>query len=247
MNRKYGWKPDLPDGRDFKFSMAAPAPVSLPPSANVRNLCSPVEDQGSLGSCTANAWVGLLEFLEFKCQVAFSDLSRLFVYYNERVIEGTINEDSGAYLRDGAKALAQYGVCDEKAWPYIVKKFTKKPCSKQYRDALQRKISVYRRLENITDMKACLAAGFPFVFGFSVYESFESEEVARTGNANLPGPTEQLLGGHAVMAVGYDDATGRFTIRNSWGSGWGEGGYFTLPYAYMESRDLSDDFWTAEK
>ncbi len=96
-------------------------------------------------------------------------------------------------------------------------------------------------------MRTCLADGYPFVFGFTVYESFESATVARTGRANLPKPGEKVLGGHAVMAVGYNDKQKRFIVRNSWGTGWGKKGYFTMPYAYLDDRDLSDDFWTIRR
>jgi C1A family cysteine protease len=93
-------------------------------------------------------------------------------------------------------------------------------------------------------MRGCLAAGYPFVFGFTVYSSFEGQEVAKTGVVSMPTPDEQVVGGHAVLAVGYDDASQAFIVRNSWGAGWGQEGYFTMPYAYLTTRALSSDFWT---
>ena len=243
----YGWVPDLPDRRDFLYSAVARVPATLPSSVNLRAMCSAIEDQGQLGSCTANALAGALEFLERKDGVSFIDASRLFIYYNERVIEHTVRSDSGAMLRDGIKTLAKQGVCSEKKWPYKVSKFTAKPIAPCYKEALQRQITSYHRILTVDEMRACLAEGFPFVFGFTVYEAFESQQVAQTGVLNMPQPGERSMGGHAVMAAGYDDAQKRFIVRNSWGTGWGQNGYFTMPYDYLTSRNLSDDFWTIRR
>lgn len=242
----YGWLPDLPDHRDFRYSSIAPRLARLPPRVNLQAQCSPVEDQGRLGSCTANSLVGALEFLEKKDGVLFVDLSRLFVYYNERVIEGTVDQDSGAFIRDGIKSLTKQGVCPERQWPYAVDKvtFKKKPSPACYRAAKKHRITSYHRINAVEEMRTCLADGFPFVFGFTVYESFESATVAKSGVLNLPAPREGVVGGHAVMSVGYDDLEERFLIRNSWGVDWGKKGYFTMPYAYLSDRNLSDDFWT---
>jgi C1A family cysteine protease len=242
----YGWLPDLPDHRDFLYSAIAPKIKKLPRKVDLQKECSPIEDQGSLGSCTANALVGALEFLENKNGVRFVDLSRLFVYYNERVIEGTVDQDSGAFLRDGIKSLAKQGVCPEPQWPYIIDQvtFRKKPTTTCYRAAKKRRILSYHRINTVDEMRTCLAEGFPFVFGFTVYESFESQTVARSGVLNVPTARERVVGGHAVMAAGYSDTDRRFIVRNSWGADWGKKGYFTIPYAYLSNRDLSDDFWT---
>ena len=240
----YGWVPDLPDHRDRAYGAVHPVPAELPRAVDLRPRCSPVEDQGALGSCTGNALVGGLEFLERKDGVQFVNLSRLFVYYNERVLEHTAKEDAGAMLRDGIKTLARQGVCTEKKWPYVIAKFAAKPSAACYQEALGHQITSYARLESRDEMRACLAAGFPFVFGFTVYESFESAQVARTGVVPMPGRIERTVGGHAVLAVGYDDARKTFLVRNSWGTGWGMKGYFTMPYAYLTTRALSSDFWT---
>ena len=245
---KYGWTPDIPDFRDKMYGAVRPIPAKLPAHVDLRPICSPVEDQGQLGSCTANALVGALEFLEVKDKIArFVNLSRLFVYYNERLIEGSVNSDSGAMLRDGIKTLAKQGVCSETNWPYNIANFTKKPPQGCYQEAKQYQILSYARINTVDEMRATLAEGFPFVFGFAVYESFESAQVAKTGTVNLPEAGEKQLGGHAVIAVGYDDANKRFTVRNSWGTGWGMKGYFTIPYAYLENRNLADDFWTVRR
>jgi len=245
--KNYGWIPDLPDHRDHLFFVRRPARVSWPKSTDLRAMCSNVEDQGQLGSCTANALAGALEFLERKDGVSFSDLSRLFIYYDERLVENTVNTDSGAMLRDGIKTLAKSGVCTESLWPYVISRFKTKPTPACYKEAAKHTITTYSRLNTLDDMRLCLAAGYPFVFGFTVYESFESQEVARTGILPMPKPGESTLGGHAVMAVGYDEAKKRFLIRNSWGPDWGIGGYFWMPYGYLDDRQLSDDLWTIRR
>ena len=240
----YGWLPDLPDQRDKLYAAIAAPPPKLPSAVDLRPGCSPVENQGQLGSCTANALAGGLEFLEKKAGQLATDLSRLFIYYNERKIEGMVAQDSGAQLRDGIKALAKQGVCSEMMWPYLIARFSVRPPAVCYRDALKHQITSYHRIMTLQEMKMCLAEGYPFVFGFTVYESFESPAVEKTGALDLPKPEEKSVGGHAVMAVGYDDSTERFLIRNSWGADWGLQGYFTMPYVYLENRNLSDDFWT---
>ncbi len=246
--RGYGWLPDLPDHRDKLYGAVHAPAVRLPRKVDLRPHCSPIEDQGSLGSCTGNALAGSVEFLERRDGVRpIVDVSRLFIYYNERVIEHTTQEDSGAMIRDGIKSLVKQGVCSERRWPYVIVKFAKKPDAACYREARDHQVTAYARLETLDEMRACLADGFPFVFGFSVYESFESAAVARTGVAPMPKPSEKLLGGHAVLAVGYDDAKKRFLVRNSWGTGWGMKGHFTLPYDYLSDRNLSDDFWTIRR
>jgi len=241
--------PDLPDQRDHIFSAPAPVLTVLPPSVDLQSACPPiVYDQGALGSCTANAIAGALEFDLGKQKLCDFMPSRLFIYYNERKIEGTVDSDSGAMIRDGIKSVAKQGVCTEDLWPYEIDKFTEEPTSACYTAALDNQALSYQRVpQNLDQMRGCLANGFPFVFGFTVYESFESREVAKTGVVPMPGTGESILGGHAVLAVGYDDETQRFRVRNSWGSGWGDGGYFTIPYAYLTKRSLASDFWTISK
>jgi len=243
----YGWVPDLPDKRDSLYGAVFKVSAALPEKIDLRPKCPPIENQGSLGSCTANALAGALEFLELAEKQALVNLSRLFIYYNERVIEHTVNQDSGAMLRDGIKTLAHQGVCAETSWPYVIKRYKAKPSPACYKIAKQHTISSYHRLETVDEMRSCLAEGFPFVFGFTVYEAFESAAVAKTGKLNLPGKTERAIGGHAVCAVGYDDSQQRFIVRNSWDTDWGMKGYFTMPYAYLSDRNLSDDFWTIRR
>jgi C1A family cysteine protease len=247
-----GWKPDRPDHQDHLYAHrnylreAAPA---LPKSVDLRDHCSPIHNQGQLGSCTGEAVIADLEFIQNKQQETFTALSPLFVYYNERAMEGTADEDSGAQIRDGIKSVVNLGACPESLWPYDISKFTVKPPKACYTDALNHQALVYQRITtgNLTQMKTCLAAGFAFVFGFCVYESFESDAVSSTGIMPMPKRGEQLLGGHAVMAVGYDDTTSRLLVRNSWGSSWGQDGYFVMPYAFLSKPKLTDDFWTIRK
>lgn len=236
----FGWIPDLPDKRDHVFK---PRKISkFPPSADLRDYCSAVEDQGSLGSCTANALVSALEFLENRNGEQFVDYSRLFLYYNERTYIHTENEDSGAIIRDGIKSLNRKGICSEDMWQYNISKFADKPPTKCYTEAKKHKTISYQRLNTLDQMKACLATGFPFVFGFTVYDSFMTADDGVIPMPNVE--SESVQGGHAVLCVGYDDKEKRFLCKNSWGTDWGMEGYFTMPYKYVSDRDLSDDFWT---
>ena len=254
---RYGWTPDLPDARDHIFTAPQIALASLPPSVDLRSACPPVYDQEQIGSCTANAIGAAFEFEVNKQGLPDFMPSRLFIYYNERAMEGTSGTDSGAQIRDGVKSVATLGVCTETEWPYDGTQANsdgmfppgdpagEKPTDACYKDALNNRATTYSRVvQNLDQMRGCLAAGYPFVFGFTVYESFESQQVARTGVVPMPGPDEQVVGGHAVVAVGYDDAAQTFLVRNSWGTGWGQAGYFTMPYAYLTTRALSSDFWT---
>ena len=248
MNRKtrysYGWVPDVPDQRDFLYKAIKPV-IKLQKEVDLSGICSAIEDQGRLGSCTAQALAGNLEFLDNKIDSVYTDVSRLFIYYNERALIGTTDYDSGASLRDGIKTLKNEGACEETLWPYIIAKFDDKPPLKCYNEAEKHTIESYHRINSLTEMLTCLTEGYPFVFGFTVYESFEAAQVAKTGKVNMPKKDEQTLGGHAVLAVGYSQTERRFLVRNSWGTKWGINGYFTMPFQYLET--LSADFWTIRK
>jgi len=243
---RFGWLPDLPDHRDRLYAAPVEIAGALPAKADLRSLCPPVYDQGQLGSCTANAIAGAIQFDRMKQQLSeIFTPSRLFIYYNERVIEHSVNSDSGAQIRDGIKSVNRQGDCPETEWPYAIARFKTKPPRKCYADARKYKAVLYQRVtQTPSQLKGCLASGYPFIFGFSVYESFESTTVAKTGHAPLPKPGEPVIGGHAVVGVGYDDMKQWFIVRNSWGGKWGMNGYFTLPYAYLTDENLANDFWT---
>jgi len=203
-----------------------------------------------LGSCTANAIAsGLREYWENLSEKQFTSLSRLWLYWQERYLEGTVNQDAGAYIRDGMKVLQKMGCAPEADWPYDITKFTEKPPEKATIDAIQFKITKYHRVTNLTLLKSALAEGYPVVIGIKVYESFESNQVAQNGIVPLPKRGEQFLGGHAVLAVGYKDDTnikgqGVVICRNSWGESWGDKGYFYLPYSYF--FNYVSDMWTGK-
>jgi C1A family cysteine protease len=254
---RYGWKPDLPDARDYLFAVPRIALTTAPSSVDLRPGCPPVYDQGQIGSCTANAIAGAFEFELAKQQLTDLMPSRLFIYYNERRMEGSVASDSGAQIRDGFTTISNLGVVSETDWPYDGTpaepdgswppgaKAGQKPPHKLYKEALQNRATTYQRVvQDLDQMKGCLAAGYPFVAGFTVYSSFESAEVASTGIVPMPQPSESTIGGHAVVVVGYDDSTQFFLVRNSWGTTWGLGGYFWMPYAYLTESSLSSDFWT---
>jgi len=252
---RYGWIPDLPDQRDRRFDKMTPGvlPGPVPTHVDLRPGCPPVYDQGQLGSCTGNAIAGAIEFERWRQNLAHWTPSRLFIYYNERVIEGTTASDSGASIRDGMKSVASQGDCPENQgsaapggnWPYDPSEFATAPPAACYANALHYTVYEYLSVnQDLADCRACLAAGYPFVFGFTVYESFESAAVAQTGVVPMPGWFESVVGGHAVLAVGYDDPSSRFIVRNSWGAAWGDAGYFYLPYAYLTDPNLADDLWT---
>lgn len=245
--KRYGYRPDLPDHRDYYYTVSQP--VATPPIVDLRPICPTIiYDQGKLGSCTANALAALYQCHEIAQKKITQFMpSRLFIYYNERVLENTVGSDSGASLRDGIRALSNWGVPDENLWPYHIENFLNTPPDPIFASAKKNVVSQYNRVnQRLTDMRTLLASGNPFVIGFMVYEGFESKAVAETGTLNMPSYNEQALGGHAVLVVGYNDKTSRFLIRNSWGPKWGAGGYFTMPYEYALNSDLVGDMWSIQ-
>lgn len=274
INGKYcmGWRPEYPDFRDYTVTNDSVKPMfekvgvldvggpSLPKSVDLRKWCPPVEDQGMLGSCTANAGVGLVEYFERKAFGKHIDASRLFLYKATRTLMHEMG-DTGAFLRTTMGALALFGVPPEEYWPYDVSKFDEEPPTFCYAFAQNYQSIKYVRLdpantpskETLGQVKANLAAGMPTMFGFTVYSSITQAE--KDGKIPFPSKGERIEGGHAVLAVGYDDAlkvknemdgrqtTGAFLIRNSWGIGWGCEGYGWLPYEYTV-KGLAEDWWT---
>lgn len=239
---KYHWIKDPVDTRDHIYQLQS---IALPARVDLRNYASPIEDQGQLGSCTGNAIAGQIELIDRKSNKRL-DVSRLFIYYEERVLEGSVYYDAGAYIRDGIKVCYQKGAPLESIWPYNLSKWSSKPSTAAYSDALKRKVTGYQRCTNFAAVKNALAAGNPVTVGFTVYESFEYDVNNNTGMMPYPNTrTEQVLGGHAVCIVGYDDnlAGGRFICRNSWGTSWGDHGYFYMPYQVIQNTNMSSDFW----
>lgn len=262
-----GWHRDIPDVRDHtlesdsvtkiltKSSPLKSIAKKMPKSIDLRKWCSPIENQGALGSCTAHAGVGMLEYYERRTTGKHLDGSRLFLYKVTRQLLGFTGDD-GAYLRDTMKAMVLFGVPPEKYWPYVEEKFNEDPSSFCFSFAQNYQALDYYRLDPsgltpaqiLDSVKRSLAAELPAMFGFSVYSSMPP---LGDGKGEIPFPVrgDSLEGGHAVLAVGYDDAkkingqTGALLIRNSWGTGWGEKGYGWLPYAYV-LRGLADDFWS---
>ncbi len=245
---KYSLVRDTPDPRDLQYSQHLGADLSqIPRKADLRPFCSPIEDQGQTNSCTGHAIVAAME-----CDLNIQKeqpirLSRLFVYYNERELEGTVGQDGGAEIRDGIKQIATYGACNETLWPFDPNKITTKPGLEAYEDGLKHKAVRYEAVEQSLDaLLHCLGMNQrPVVFGLMLYDSFESDAVAQSGIVPMPHLWgEQCLGGHALCIVGYDMDTQQFLIRNSWGTDWGQQGYFWAPFTYILDPRLAMDFWT---
>lgn len=255
MRHTYGWQKDKLDQRDIPYKVARKA-TALQTTNNRYTATMPsIVDQGELGSCTGNACASIMNFLylnghlEVQMQPSPVPFSRLFIYYQERVIENTVLYDAGAQIRDGVKALNKYGACSENNLPYNVKDFAKKPHPAAYIEAENFTALSYQRLDNtdIHQLVDCLIKGFPFVFGFTVHESFETDKVAKTGIVPVPKKTEKPLGGHCCYAIDFDAKKKGFWCINSWGSDWGKSGLFFMPQSYMTNAKLAADFWTIQQ
>jgi len=245
----YGWKRDTLNTDDEFHNFIISTTLDNIKLVDLRSTCPAVYNQDKLGSCTANAIAAAYEYDEIKQNEKDVFIpSRLFIYYNERKIEGSIETDSGAEIRDGIKSISVDGVCSEDMWKYDITKFTECPTQECYDEAKNHKSIEYKRvIQSLEQLKQCLIEGFPIVFGFNVYSSFETQEVAETGIMPMPKEGEELLGGHAVCAVGFDDNKRVFIIRNSWGDSWGDKGYFYMPYAFITNTSQCSDFWTVRK
>jgi C1A family cysteine protease len=267
-----GWLRDLPDFRDYTsesapvasqleaIGVAQPKALTLASRVDLRQYCSPIENQGALGSCTANATVGLVEYFERRAHGKFIDASRLFLYKVTRDLLHWTG-DTGAYLRSTMGALALFGVPPEEYCPYDVTAFDNEPSAMCFAFASNFRAIAYYRLDPagttpsalLDRIKANLSAGLPSVFGFTVYSSIS--QAAATGRIPYPTTGDKVIGGHAMLMVGYDDnititnannassTKGAFIVRNSWGPSWGDHGYGMLPYSYVTNR-LAVDFWS---
>lgn len=243
-----GWKPDKPDFRDVRYKRIRPdvKSYSLPSIFSLRSDMPPIMDQGEVSSCTACCISTALMYNRMKTkEKPYFRPSVLFIYYNERVEVGEVNSDAGSEIRIGIKSVNKIGFCDEKYWKYDQKKWKAKPSDRAYSNAALYKTHQYYRLDNsnIDELKACLYSGFPFVFGYTCYDN-ETEADENGGFIPMPLTTSKTTDGHAMTCCGYDDDKKVFIIHNSWGTEVGDKGYYYLPYDYMTSTDLSDDFWT---
>ena len=237
---RFHWVRDKIDKRDYIYK---PTAVKTPQNVDLRAFATPVEDQGNLGSCTGQAISSAIELLNRKNKLS-TEISRLFIYYYERVLLGTVNYDSGAYIRDGIKVTNKWGAPLEMFWPYVINRFKVEPSPAAISDAAKRKVTRYERALNFNAVIDALTAGFPVTIGFFVYDSFMSGAVSNTGIMPYPNvKRESLLGGHAVLLVGYDNRTSRFIAKNSWGTRWGDRGYFYMPYDVIKNPKMSADFW----
>lgn len=242
-----GSKRDRPDPSDLHFDAHLSVdPANLPAMVDLRPHLTDVEDQGELGSCTANAIAGAYEYLQFRTTNHRGDVSRLFIYYLEREVDDCTDEDTGASLRDGMKVLRKHGVCSENSWPYDIEAFRNRPDEQAFAEAQAHTIDEYRRVPvDAHAMKVCLAEGYPFVFGMKIFKSFEAH--GHHGKIRLPRSGEECLGSHAMLAVGYAEDDEVFIVRNSWGADWGDGGYCYVPFDYLGDEELTDDCWTLRR
>jgi C1A family cysteine protease len=253
-----GWQPDLPDHRDLVYTAPMPMLRKLPPKVDLRRKCPPVYDQAHLGSCTANAIAGAVQFDRRKAGEKPDFVpARLFIYFNERDMEHSVRFDAGARIRDGVKSVSKLGVPPETEWPYSDEGYpaaegdpfapdapaARRPPKKVYGDAANYRAVTYLSVnQSLSQLKGCLADGYPFVFGFTVYDNFFGAD--GEPQVHTPMPSGSVLGGHAVLAVGYDEASSHFIVRNSWGTKVLDKGYYYMPYAYVTEPTLASDFWT---
>ena len=261
IQRRYGWKRDLP-GRYPQYAplRGARRNFKLPDNVDFRKILRafPVQDQGDTSSCTAHGITGALGFLELKELAGksgpeqfddgkFDPISRLFVYWNERAMEGDTDQDAGAQIADGVASLEHFGFCRESLWPWTpASTLFKAPGRAAYAEGARHRLRIGTKLDNTDEgqLLECLASGHPFVIGIEVFPSFESDAVAETGSVPMPGPGEASIGGHCMLCVGYDLANRSFLLRNSWGEEWGVQGYCTVNFEYLTSASLASDFWT---
>lgn len=243
---KFGWRPDLPDHRDKHAQFPKISEFKI--LVDLRSNLPKIYDQGALGSCTANAVAAIFEYEQVRQQLKDFMPSRLFIYYNERVIEGTTDFDSGASIRDGIKTLNRIGTCTEETWPYHIVSFKVPPSPEAYQEAEEHKSILYNRVPQTEEaLKTALTLEYPVAFGFTIFESFMDPEKWSCDRMPDPKPNEKILGGHAVVLCGFDNVNRLFLVRNSWGEQWGTDGYFWMPFDFCVDRKYCSDFWVIEK
>lgn len=260
---RLGWIPDLPDARDYKLAdtlaKKKPKPKPKPPTptptptpqpstvVDLRPLMPPVVDQGQLGSCTANAIAGAYDYELARQQKPYIYPSRLDIYYDERVIEGTVKTDAGAMIRDGIKVIATQGVFPESAWPYDTTKYrTKPPAKSDATGAYHLATTYYSVATDQGSVQQALNNNYAIIIGFTVYDSFKN--INGNGVMLMPDLSkESVLGGHAVVICGNRTIANQpyWIVRNSWGTAWGDNGYFYMPVAYTQAG-YGNDFWALE-
>jgi C1A family cysteine protease len=242
----YGYKRDMRDPRDHEYKSIG---ASLPSIVDLRPHCPPVMNQGQLGSCVAHGTTGAVRYLLRKSGKRDHNYSRLQLYYDGRVVEGTVKEDSGLEIRDAIKCVAKLGVGHETLWPYKVGKFANKPPQSVYTDALKYQSLAYQRVTvSTSSVMQVLADGYPVIIGVTLFESFESDNTAATGLVPMPALSkEQILGGHCMYVVGYGQKPDHFTVRNSWDTDWGDKGDCYFPYGYIGSTKFGGDYWAITK
>jgi C1A family cysteine protease len=249
VKRHLGTGRDSVSPLDWKYRPHSSVVRRLPAVVDLRRHCPPVYDQLHLNSCSAHAIAAALRYDELKeRRPDVPSPSRLFIYYNERVLAGVVGTNSPVSLRDGYRTVSRVGACPEPMWPYDTRRFRRAPGPDCFHAARHhRAIAYYRIRRALSHLRACLAQSFPFVMAMAVHQSMMGRAVGRTGVVPLPSRRDRLRGGHAVLVVGYEHAKRLLIFRNSWGQGWGDGGYGYLPYAFIASSDLTWDFWTMRR
>lgn len=265
IQRKWGWKPSYPvKANKYALHAEMKNPKVLPSAVDLSPLCSPIEDQGQHGTCVGHGTAAVLEFLELwelrqklppekapeVFEPKFDSISRLFIYANARLHDGTpLYQDSGTAISSAIWGIRKKGICRESVWPYADQLVAIQPGAKAYAEASAHKILWDYQLDNtnLNELKQCLAWGYPIVYGQTVYDSMMTQEVARSGYIPYPSDFSSPEGGHCMAIVGYSDADKKFKIRNSWGTSWGQSGYGSIDYAYLTDSGLASDFWTLRK
>lgn len=241
-----GCLPGIPSAKDYR---AVPRLAGgLPRQVDLRADCSPIEDQGRIGSCVANAACGALEFQHKKLGQPQVPMSRMFVYFNARRMRNTVDRDSGLIISEGMASLLAYGAPDEARWPYVAENFAAEPAPELYGEAMKNQPAEYARVERGDGVLGAVANGYPVVFGISLPMRCFAEGGA---SGLIPEATAEeyrtATGGHSMLIVGYDLDKKTYLLRNSWGKDWGEAGYARIPFSVVEAASQPNEFWILGK